>query len=66
MNLQFHKALYPTEVVTTCAQEYAAYLHTEQKEEGEYVVITYPPEEKKIAHEFTNYVLAAVRAHATK
>ncbi len=62
--LRFHRLLYPQEIFLACMQEYAPYFSGEQKEEGDYFIISYAEEQKQIALEFANYLLAAVRAHA--
>lgn len=62
--LKFHRLLYPPETLLTCMQEYAPYFRGEQKEDGDYFIISYADEQKQIALEFVNYLLAAVRAHA--
>jgi len=64
--LKFHTELYPKETVTRCMQEYAPYFHGVQDEDGGYIQFTYSEEEKGVALEFLNYVLAAVRAHANR
>lgn len=62
--LKFNKELYPKEIVFVCAQDYAPYCHAAQTEDEPYLLYTFPEEEKGIAREFANYVLAAVRSHA--
>ena len=64
--IKFHTSLYPKEVLFLCREEYAPYFHGVQDEEGEYIQFTYPEEEKSVAFEFLNYVLAAVRNHANR
>ncbi|MBI4441344.1 hypothetical protein HY639_04190 [Candidatus Woesearchaeota archaeon] len=62
---KFHKTLYPKEILLACIEMYAAFLHTVTDEDGDYIVLTYPDTEKKVAREFINYVLAEVRSHAS-